>query len=43
MNQPSSHHGKQPMATHVKRSLATAARALGTREIGRASCRERVV
>ena len=32
MNQPSSHHGKQPMATHVKRSLATAARALGTRD-----------
>lgn len=32
MNQPPSNHGKQPMATHVKRSLATAARALGTRD-----------
>ena len=32
MNKPISHVGKRPMAAHVKRSLSSAARALGTRD-----------
>jgi hypothetical protein len=32
MNVPRNHHGKAPMSAHVKRSLSSAARALGTRD-----------